>query len=198
MAEDAPFIALVGNPNSGKTTLFNALTGLRQKVGNYPGVTVEWKEGIAWTQHGKQLRVLDLPGSYSLNARSPDEEILVEALLGRTTVLPDPTAVICCVDASNLERNLYLATQVIELGLPTVVALNMMDVAERRGVKIDAQQLERRLGVKVIPCEASRGRGIMELRLALSQELAAGTVDLQRPKLVEEAVEDLLPVLRHH
>ena len=198
MDQGAPYIALVGNPNSGKTTLFNALTGLRQKVGNYPGVTVEWKEGIAWSQHGKQMRVLDLPGSYSLNARSPDEEILVEALLGRTTVLPDPTAVICCVDASNLERNLYLATQVIELGLPTVVALNMMDVAERRGMKIDVHQLERRLGVTVIPCEAMRGKGIMELRIALSLGLSPGKVEITRPKLVQEAVEDLVPVLRHH
>lgn len=131
-----------------------------------------------------------------MQARSPDEEILVEALLGRTGVLPNPTAVICCVDASNLERNLYLATQVIELGLPTVVALNMMDVAERRGMKIDVEVLERRLGVPVIPCEASRGKGVVELRLALSRGVPSGKVKVQQPKLLEEAVEDLVPVLR--
>ena len=188
----------MGNPNSGKTTLFNALTGMRQKVGNYPGVTVEWKEGIAYSQHGHPIRILDLPGSYSLNAHSPDEQILVEALLGRIPVLPEPTAVICCVDASNLERNLYLATQVIELGLPTVVALNMMDVAERRGIRIDVKELEDRLGVPVIPCEAAHGKGIMEIRLALSQHpLPKPTLQMAKPPLISEAVEDILPALQH-
>jgi ferrous iron transport protein B len=195
---DPPFVALVGNPNSGKTTLFNALTGLRQKVGNYPGVTVEWKEGIFYSQHGHPIRILDLPGSYSLNARSPDEQILVEALLGRTGVLPEPTAVVCCVDASNLERNLYLATQVIELGLPTVVALNMMDVARRRGMRINVEQLEKRLGVPVVACEAARGIGIMELRLALSQHpLPVPTLDMDKPRMVEEAIKDLVPLFEH-
>jgi ferrous iron transport protein B len=195
---EPPFVALVGNPNSGKTTLFNALTGMRQKVGNYPGVTVEWKEGIFYSQHGHPVRVLDLPGSYSLNARSPDEKILVEALMGRIPVLPEPTAVICCIDASNLERNLYMATQVIELGLPTIVALNMMDVASSRGIRIDADQLEKRLGVPVVPCEASHGKGIMELRLALSQHpLPHPTLQMEKPALITEAVDDLLPVLPH-
>lgn len=198
MENDPAFVALVGNPNSGKTTLFNALTGMRQKVGNYPGVTVEWKEGIAYSQHGHPIRILDLPGSYSLNARSPDEQILVEALLGRIGVLPEPTAVICCVDASNLERNLYMATQVIELGLPTVVALNMMDVAKRRGMRINVEHLEKRLGVPVVPCEASRGKGIMELRLALSQNpLPVPTLDMAKPRLVTEAIEELVPHFLH-
>ncbi len=198
MEHDPAFVALVGNPNSGKTTLFNALTGMRQKVGNYPGVTVEWKEGIFYSQHGHPIRVLDLPGSYSLNARSPDEQILVEALLGRIGVLPEPTAVICCVDASNLERNLYMATQVIELGLPTVVALNMMDVAERRGMRIDVDHLEKRLGVPVVPCEAARGKGVMELRLALSQNpLPVPTLDMKKPRLVEETIEELVPLFSH-
>lgn len=192
------FVALVGNPNAGKTTLFNALTGMRQKVGNYPGVTVEWKEGIFYSQHGKPIRLLDLPGSYSLHARSPDEQILVEALLGRVAVLPEPTAVICCVDASNLERNLYLATQVIELGLPTVVALNMMDVAEHRGLQIDVEGLERRLGVPVVPCSGVEGKGIMELRLALSQHpLPLPKVRMEKPRLVVEAVEALLKESTH-
>ena len=186
-------MALVGNPNSGKTTLFNALTGLRQKVGNYPGVTVEWKEGVFYSQHGHPIRVLDLPGSYSLNPRSPDEKILFEALVGRIPVLPEPTAVICCVDASNLERNLYMATQVIELGLPVVVALNMMDVAERRGMRIDIEHLQKRLGAPVVPCEAARGKGIMELRLALSQNpLPLPTLKMEKPTLIHEAVDELL------
>ncbi|MEX0322513.1 MAG: ferrous iron transport protein B [Puniceicoccaceae bacterium] len=196
MSTESPFVALIGNPNSGKTTLFNALTGLRQKVGNYPGVTVEWKEGIFYSQHGHPVRILDLPGSYSLNARSPDERILVEALLGRIADLPEPTAVVCCIDASNLERNLYIATQAIELGLPTVIALNMMDVARRRGMKIDVEHLEKRLGVPVIPCEASNGIGIMELRLALSQHpLPHPTLKMEKPALIHDAVDDLLPVL---
>lgn len=169
---------------------------MRQKVGNYPGVTVEWKEGTFYSQHGHPVRILDLPGSYSLNARSPDEKILVEALLGRIPVLPEPTAVVCCVDASNLERNLYMATQVIELGLPTVVVLNMMDVASSRGIKIDLEQLEKRLGVPVVPCEASNGKGIMELRLALSQHpLPVPSLKMDKPHLITEAIDDLLPVL---
>lgn len=176
--------------------MFNALTGLRQKVGNYPGVTVEWKEGIFYSQHGHPVRILDLPGSYSLNARSPDEQILVEALLGRIPVLPEPTVVVCCVDASNLERNLYMATQVIELGLPTVVALNMMDVAASRGMRIDVEHLQKRLGVPVVACEASHGKGIMELRLALSQHpLPHPTLKMEKPALIHEAVDELLPVL---
>ncbi len=191
-------MALVGNPNSGKTTLFNALTGLRQKTGNYPGVTVEWKEGVFYSQHGHAVRLLDLPGSYSLNARSPDEKILVEALLGRIDALPEPTAVICCVDAIVLERNLYLATQVIELGLPVVVALNMMDVARRRGLRINVEHLQKRLGVPVVPCEAVHNVGIMELRLALSQHpLPVPQLDMGRPPLIEEAVSDIVPALRH-
>lgn len=198
MKTEPPFVALVGNPNAGKTTLFNALTGMRQKVGNYPGVTVEWKEGIFYSQHGHPIRILDLPGSYSLQAHSPDEQILVEALLGRIEVLPEPTAVICCVDASNLERNLYMATQVIELGLPTVVALNMMDVAKRRGMRISVEQLAKRLGVPVVPCEASRGIGIMELRLALSQTpLPVPTLEMDKPGKVEEAIEALVPFFEH-
>ncbi len=171
---------------------------MRQKVGNYPGVTVEWKEGTFYSQHGHPIRILDLPGSYSLNARSPDEQILVEGLLGRVSVLPEPTAVICCVDASNLERNLYLATQVIELGLPTIVALNMMDVARRRGMRIDVEKLSRRLGVPVVACEAANGVGIMELRLALSQHpLPVPAMDMEKPPLVDKAIEDLVPLFRH-
>ncbi len=182
-------IALVGNPNSGKTSLFNALTGLRQKVGNYPGVTVERKEGTTFTQHGKRVRIVDLPGSYSLQPRSPDERILVDVLLGRMPGEVPPDVVLCIVDASNLERNLYLVTQVLELGLPMVVALNMMDIVERRGLKLDILRLEKALGVPVIPIEAARGKGLIELKLALSRvDLPSGHSKVKYPVDLEKAV----------
>ncbi len=164
-----PVYAVVGNPNCGKTTLFNALTGLRQKVGNYPGVTVEKKTGITFSQHGRPIQIIDLPGAYSLAARSPDEAVLRDVLLGRREDTPQPDRIVCVVDASNLERNLYLVHQVLDLGRPVIVALNMMDVAAEAGIKIDPAALERELGVPVIPCEAVRGKGLVELRLAMSR-----------------------------
>ena len=164
-----PIFALVGNPNCGKSTLFNALTGLRQKVGNYPGVTVEKKIGECFSQHGRPMRLIDLPGAYSLAARSPDEAVMRDVLLGRRSDTPQPDRVICIVDASNLERNLYLVHQVLDLGRPTIVALNMMDVAARAGISIDVARLERDLGVTVIPCEAANGKGLLEIRLAMSR-----------------------------
>lgn len=170
-----PLFALVGNPNCGKTTLFNALTGLRQKIGNYPGVTVERKEGRMFTQHGKPIRLLDLPGTYSLAARSPDEAIAQDVLFARREEVPALDGVVCVVDASNLERNLYLVTQIIELGLPVVVALNMIDEAESHGRKIDIKRLEHELGVPVIPTEAHRGKGVIPLRLTLSRPIERST-----------------------
>src|SRR4051812_25553088 len=119
-------IALAGNPNSGKTTIFNALTGLRQKVANYPGVTVEKKTGRLNLPDGRNVTVVDLPGTYSLISRSPDEQVAMEVLRGLRPDTPAPDAVICVVDASNLQRNLYLVSQLIELGRPMVIALNMM------------------------------------------------------------------------
>ena len=160
---------MVGNPNCGKTTLFNALTGLRQKVGNYPGVTVEKKVGTTYSQHGKPIQVIDLPGAYSLAARSPDEAVLRDVLFGRRLDTPQPDRIICVVDAANLERNLYLVHQILDLGRPVIIALNMMDLAAAAGLKVDAAALARTLGVPVIPCEAVRGRGLVELRLALSR-----------------------------
>jgi ferrous iron transport protein B len=176
--------ALVGNPNCGKTTLFNALTGLRQKVGNYPGVTIERKEGDCFSQHGVRLKLIDLPGSYSLNARSPDEAILRDVLLGRRSDTPRPQRIICVVDASNLERNLYLFTQVVELGLPVILVLNMIDVAESGGLRIDVPKLSERFGVPVVPMVASRKQGLVELKLAMSR------ADLPPPR----ALLDALPV----
>ena len=136
--EERPLVyALVGNPNCGKSTLFNALTGLRQRVGNYPGVTVEKKVGECFSQHGRRMVVIDLPGSYSLNARSPDESVLRDVLLGRAAGTPRPDRVVCVVDASNLERHLYLVTQIAELGLPVILALNMIDLAEADAALFD-------------------------------------------------------------
>lgn len=164
-----PLHALVGNPNSGKTTVFNALTGLRQKVANYPGVTVEKKIGECFSQHGHLMRLIDLPGAYSLNARSPDEAVLRDVLLGRRRDTPRPDRVICIADASNLERNLYLITQVLELGLPTILVLNMIDVAESKQWRIDVAKLSEILGVPVIPMQATTGKGLLELKIAMSR-----------------------------
>lgn len=168
-ADASPLFALVGNPNCGKTTIFNALTGLRQKVANYPGVTVEKKIGECISQHGKKLRLIDLPGAYSLNARSPDEAVLRDVLLGRRIDTPKPDRVIVIVDAANLERHLYLLTQVLELGLPTIVVLNMIDVAEERLWRIDVTKLASTLGVPVVPMQANCGKGLLELKLAMSR-----------------------------
>lgn len=161
--------AVVGNPNSGKTTLFNALTGLRQKVGNYPGVTVEKKSGQFIGQHGEKIELLDLPGSYSLSAHAPDEQITRDVLLGLRSDTPRPERVLCVVDASHLERNLYFITQVLELGLPTVIALNMMDLAEAQGMAIDVKKLSEELGVPIIPCQANRKESLLPLKLTLSR-----------------------------
>ncbi len=164
-----PIFALVGNPNCGKTTLFNALTGLKQKVGNYPGVTVERKEGEFFSQHGQRLRVLDLPGSYSLNARSPDEAVLRDVLLGRRSDTPRPDRIVCVLDATNLERNLYLVTQILELGIPMILALNMVDAAEAKGIRIDVAKLSERFGCPVVPMVANTKKGLIELKVAMSR-----------------------------
>jgi ferrous iron transport protein B len=156
------YVALAGNPNSGKTTLFNALTGLRHRVGNYAGVTVERKEGRVT---GTEITLLDLPGTYSLTARSPDEEVARDALLGRYP--PCPELVLVVADASNLERNLYLVTQVMDLGLPVILCLNMVDVAGQVGLSIDVPALERELGIPVLPTVASKGEGVAELKARL-------------------------------
>lgn len=161
--------AVVGNPNSGKTTLFNALTGLRQKVANYPGVTVEKKSGQFIGQHGEKIELLDLPGSYSIGAHAPDERITRDVLLNLRQDTPRPERLLCVVDASHLERNLYFISQVLELGLPTVIALNMIDVARAQGTPVNAERLSRELGVPVISVQATRRETLLPLRLALSR-----------------------------
>ncbi len=187
------YIALTGNPNCGKTTLFNALTGLRAKVGNYPGVTVERKEGpFMGAPAHLRARVLDLPGSYSLSPQSLDEQIARDVLLNRLPEVPPPALMVVVVDAFNLQRNLYYATQVIELGHPTVIALNMVDVAEQNGHRIDAARLAEELGTPVIPVVASRGQGLPELRRAMVDLLEQPRPPTQRrfPRLPEVFIEE--------
>jgi len=164
--------ALVGNPNTGKTTLFNALTGLRQKVANYPGVTVEKKTGTGHNRHGEAFTIIDLPGAYSLDPKSPDEEVTRAVLHGERPDTPRPDSVICLVDAGNLERHLYLATQVMELDLPVIVVVNKTDTAEERGITVATKKLEERLGVPVVPMQANERVGMEALQVALSAEPA--------------------------
>ncbi len=161
--------ALVGNPNCGKSTLFNALTGLKQKIGNYPGVTVEKKVGTAYSQHGQPITVIDLPGAYSLAARSPDEAVTRDVLLGRRADTPQPDRILCIVDATNLERNLYLVHQILDLGRPVILVLNMMDLAVQAGLNVRVARLEHELGIPVIACEAVNGKGIIDLKLTMSR-----------------------------
>ena len=163
-------LALVGNPNTGKTTLFNRLTGSRQKIGNYPGVTVEKKSGT-WLLGGRAATLVDLPGAYSLAASSPDEWVALDFLTGHLDGAAKPDAVICVVDASNVVRNLFLASQVADLGLPLVIALNMSDAAERAGIQIDAALLSRHLGVPVVRTVATKGEGVGALEKAVRQAI---------------------------
>ena len=158
--EAVSVVALVGNPNAGKTTIFNALTGSNQRVGNFAGVTVDMKSGEFFTPHGRKMRVVDLPGCYSLQSTAPDQRIAVEALRGELPGMGKPDVVVCVVDASNLERHLRLAMQVIELGLPVIVALNMVDVAEKAGLRLDVAKLSEELGVPVVAMQASARKGI--------------------------------------
>jgi ferrous iron transport protein B len=160
--------ALLGNPNTGKTTLFNALSGLNHRVGNYPGVTVESKKGCMCCED-LPFELVDLPGTYSLAPRSPDEMVAVDVILGRQAHESRPDVVVSIVDASNLERNLYLTSQALELGVPVVVALNMIDLAEGQGLHIDAALLSRRLGVPVVPIQANRKQGLEQLRKAIAR-----------------------------
>ncbi|VTT99296.1 ferrous iron transport protein b : Ferrous iron transport protein b OS=Blastopirellula marina DSM 3645 GN=DSM3645_10732 PE=4 SV=1: FeoB_N: Gate: FeoB_C: Gate [Gemmataceae bacterium] len=166
-------VALVGNPNAGKSTLFNALSGLRQRVGNYPGVTVEMKKG-QFTAGGVAIDLIDLPGTYSLAARSPDEMVAVDLLLGRRPEEPRPDVVLSIVDATNLDRHLYLTSQLLDLGEPVVVAVNMIDAAAAQGVKIDCTALSAQLGVAVVPIQANKGIGVEALTRAVLDAAESG------------------------
>ena len=196
MAKKEITIALAGNPNSGKTTVFNNLTGARQHVGNWPGVTVEKKEGSCRYQ-GYHIKVVDLPGVYSLTAYSPDEVIARNFI-----VEGKPDAVVDIVDASNLERNLYLAVQILEMGAPLVIALNMMDMAESRRYKIDVNALAREIGAPVVPMVANRNQGMEELlketiRVAENKTNFA-TVRIEYGREVEEELAKLEKVIANN
>jgi ferrous iron transport protein B len=193
----APFltIALAGNPNCGKSALFNALTGIRQQTGNWPGVTVERKEG-ALELDGRAVRVIDLPGIYSLDAGSLDEQVTRDYLLSR-----DADLIVNVLDATNLERNLYLTVQLLEMRVPVVAALNMMDVARRRGIRIDAEELSRRLGCPVVPVVAVTKEGLTELQarvLAAADGREPAGTPLGHGDCVEAAVTALAPLLSTH
>ncbi|MCX6123319.1 MAG: ferrous iron transporter B [Proteobacteria bacterium] len=159
-----PLVALAGSPNAGKSVLFNALTGLNQKVGNYPGVTVERKLGVTKPWNGKSFSIVDLPGTYSLDAVSLDEKVAFDVIFGHGTFdTPRPDVVITVVDAANLDRTLGLVLELKTTGLPLVVSLNMMDLAQKRGLKLNVKALQRELGVPVIPMIATRGDGVAAL-----------------------------------
>ncbi len=168
-----PMVALVGNPNCGKTALFNALTGSRQKVANYPGVTVEKKIGRLTTPAGRAIRIVDLPGTYSLRARSPDEEITRDVVLGKLAAEVAPDLIVCVADASNLRLALRLALELKRVGRPVVLSLNMMDIARRRGIEIDADRLTRELGVPVVRSVAVRRGGTDALLGEIDRLLAS-------------------------
>ena len=176
----APLVALVGNPNAGKSALFNALTGARQKVGNYPGVTVERKVGRLMLDDGRPVELVDLPGAYSLEPSSPDERVTRDVVTGTQDGERLPDALVVVVDAANLDNHLRFTLQLIALGLPVVVALNMVDLAERDGLKLDPKTLERELGVPVIPTVAVRKRGLDELKAALSGIVINGPMRLRK------------------
>ncbi len=182
-------VALIGNPNTGKSTLFNCLTGMRQKVGNYSGVTVQKKTG-ATLIGSERVEILDLPGTYSLAATSPDERVVVDALRGEVENLDRPDVALCILDATNLQRNLFLAYQIGQLGVPMVLALNYWDSAKKRRIDVDVEELKARLGVPVVPISASRAEGIDALKTAVGEALDTGPklVTPEWPETIQEAV----------
>jgi ferrous iron transport protein B len=190
-----PTIALLGNPNCGKTTLFNALTGANQRVGNWPGVTVDRKEGHY--RHGDStMTVVDLPGIYAIDA---DDDGNLDETIARDYLLSGAAQVVVNIlDASNLERNLYLTTQILEMGLPLVVALNMLDVAEEQGTRVNPTRLSERLGCPVVPMVAAKGRGVDELRQCLDEFLVAPHLPRAKvayPSVLEAALTALTPAI---
>lgn len=190
---DAPRIALVGNPNAGKSALFNALTGARQRTGNYPGVTVERKAGLFTLPDGTIAKLIDLPGTYSLDPLSPDEAVTRDVVMGTHVLEPQPDAIIIVVDAANLDIHLRFALEVIALGLPTIVALNMVDLAARDGLTLDAARLASELGVPVIQTVAVRKRGLPELGAAVLSVLNGDPVFLRKQESSLTKGSGLLP-----
>ncbi len=161
-------VVVLGNPNAGKSTLFNGLTGVKQHVGNYPGVTVEKRNGLI-SINDEQFELVDLPGTYSLAPNSPEEMLAVKILLGKPPAEKKPDVILCVIDGSNIQRNLFLVSQVLELHQPTVVAVNMIDVAKRDGIEIDCEKLQSLLGVPVVPVQAKRREGFEELKQAIAK-----------------------------
>lgn len=182
-------IALIGNPNSGKSSLFNQLTGLNQKVGNFPGVTVDRKTGSAQLTPQHRAEIIDLPGTYSLYPKSLDEKVITDLLYDKGAE-GYPDFVVVTADASNLKRNLLLFTQLADLQLPMVLALNMMDTAEQHGIQIDVAELQRQLGVPIIPMNARKGVGVTALKIVMAQELGATAETFYEPS------DELLPMIR--
>ncbi len=190
-------VALVGNPNCGKTSLFNRLTGLRQKVGNYPGVTIERRSGFF--KHGeKDIEILDLPGTYSLNPSSPDERITTQILNAKNKQTAKPDALILVVDACNLARNLYLYTQCIDLGLPIVVALTMFDIAEKEGIQADIKELECLLGVPVVAVNNHSGEGVEALKEKLFSVRIPKDRSWEYPESIQEPCKRLGEIIREN
>jgi len=185
MTEAAPLIVLAGNPNSGKSALFNALTGARQKIANYPGVTVERKSGHFAFADGRPGELVDLPGSYSLDPTSPDEEVTRGVIMGLQKGERRPDMIVLVLDAANLDNHLRFALEVIALGHPVVVALNMMDLAERDGLTLDPAKLEKALGVPVVPTVAVRRRGLDDLSAAVDRRLKLKQDDV-KPVVAQE------------
>jgi ferrous iron transport protein B len=175
-------VALVGNPNAGKSALFNALTGARQKIANYPGVTVERKAGRMVLPSGEPLELVDLPGTYGLDTTSPDEEVTRRVIMGEQPGQARPDVLVCVLDASNLEQHLVLAQEVLELGRPTVIALNMIDLAQRDGLVLDSEALAAELGAPVVPTVAVRRRGLDDLAAAVAAARDAAALAPPRPR----------------
>ena len=170
-------VALVGNPNSGKTSLFNQLTGLKQKIGNYPGITVDKKTGVCSLKEGKKASIIDLPGTYSIYPRSDDERVVFETVYDLNPITK-PDVVIAIVDGVNLKRNLLLFTQIHDMGIPVILAINMMDVADRSGIKINLKNIEKSMNVPVVGINARTGDGIDKVKDLLS---SAASTKKHRP-----------------
>lgn len=182
-------VVLIGNPNTGKSTLFTALSGMHTRIANFPGCTVEKKLGV-FTDAGVKITLVDLPGTYSLSPRSLDEMVSVDVLLGRQADVGKIDAVICIVDAANIERNLYLYTQVREIGLPVILCLNMWDLAEERGIKVDIDALSQRLGVPIVATSAHKHLGVQELKSAIHRVVGAA-VEVRRPEFPAPFYEEI-------